>query len=117
MLGAGGNGDEQDTFCLQGSYSSGRIQHKAGLCLQHETRTRKSWNKKKDRRAHKPSDDFNVKTAKVLSLQIHPSPCGWLTAGFCCFKPPSDDDSRLLSTVRDTRVPREGEAVYSEGLE
>lgn len=60
-------------------------------------KNKKDWNKKKrQRRAHKPSDDFNVKTAKVLSLQIHPSPCGWLTAGFCCFKPPSDD-SRLLS--------------------
>ena len=49
-----GNGDEQDTFCLQGSYSSGRMQDvRAGLCLQHETRTRKSWNKKKKTEEHK----------------------------------------------------------------
>lgn len=54
---------------------------------------------------------------KLLSSQIHPSPRGWLTAGFCRSKPPSDDDSRVLSTVRDTRVPRGGEAVHSEGLE
>ena len=72
---------------------------------------------KEDRRAQKPGDDFNVKTVKLLSPQIHPSPRGWLTAGFCRSKPPSDDDSRVLSTVRDTRVPRGGEAVHSEGLE
>lgn len=54
---------------------------------------------------------------KLLSSQIHPSPRGWLTAGFCRSKPPSDDDSRVLSTIRDTRVPRGGEAVHSEGLE
>ena len=48
VLCAGDSGDEQDTFCLQGSYSSGRIQDvRAELCLQHEIRTRNSRNKKR----------------------------------------------------------------------
>ena len=88
VLCAGDSGDEQDTFCLQGSYSSGRIQDvRAELCLQHETRTRNSRNKKRQEHICRVMI-LMLKQWSLLRLQIHPAPRGWLTTGFCCSNHP-----------------------------